>query len=229
MSDQRSHFHRELESLEEGVLDIVEKAERMVELAVDAVTSGDMDEAEQVEDIAEELDERYFDDHARWIKLMARQQPMGGDLRLMSALLHLNVTLERTSAQCVNLVELARLASHLPATPRIVEQIQEMGDLVRPMIRTAGQAFARRDADEARLLPAMDEPVDRINRNMYREVIECGGDPDRLEWATHMLMAARALERIGDQAVDIGEQVVYLATGEFHEFQESSFAGRSNR
>jgi len=159
---------------------------------------------------------------------MARQQPMGGDLRLMSALLHLNVTLERTGDQCVNIAKLARLSEGLPMRSQIIEQIREMADLVRPMIRTAAEAFVRRDADEARLLPAMDEPVDRINRLMYREVVECAPDGKLIEWATHMMMAARALERIGDQAVDIGEQVVFLVTGEFHEFSEESFEERDS-
>jgi phosphate transport system protein len=144
----------------------------------------------------------------------------------MSALLHLNVTLERTGDQCVNIAKLAELADGLPTRARIIEQIREMGDLVRPMIRTAAEAFVRRDADEARLLPAMDEPIDRINRLMYREVVDCAPDTKLIEWATHMMMAARALERVGDQAVDIGEQVAFLATGEYQEFSEEGFAER---
>ena len=223
MVDQRRNFHQELESLELAVLDVVDRTERMVAMAVDSLVRSDIALVRRVEAEAADLGRRYFDDHARWINLMARQGPMGGDLRLMSVLLHLNVTLERTSSQCVNIVELAELSVGLPGSDRILQQIQEMGDLVRPMIRTAAQAFARRDADEARLLPAMDEPVDRINRNMYREVVQCGSDPDRLEWATHMLMVARALERIGDQAVDIAEQVVYLVTGEFLDFSDVEF------
>jgi phosphate transport system protein len=158
---------------------------------------------------------------------MARQQPMGGDLRLMSALLHLNVTLERTGDQCVNIAKLAQLADGLPVRQQMVEQIREMSDLVRPMIRTAAESFVRRDADEARLLPAMDEPVDRINRLMYREVVECAPDPGLIEWATHVMMAARALERIGDQAVDIGEQVVYLVSGDYQGFTEQVFENRA--
>jgi phosphate transport system protein len=151
---------------------------------------------------------------------MARQQPLGGDLRLMSSILHMNVTLERTGDQCVNIAKLAHLCAGLPTRARIIDEIREMGDLVRPMLRTATEAFMRRDADEARLLPAMDEPVDRINRLMYRDVVECGPDPLLLEWATHMMMAARAIERIGDQAVDVGEQVVFLVTGDYQEFSQ---------
>jgi phosphate transport system protein len=226
MVDSRSHFHQELEALEQTLLDVADRCERMTAMAVDALTLADLELAGKVEVEDAELDRMYLDTHNRWINLMARQQPMGGDLRMMSALLHLNVTLERTGDQCVNIAKLARLCEGLPTRARIIEQIREMGDLVRPMIRTAAEAFVRRDADEARLLPAMDEPIDRINRVMYREVVDCAPDTRLIEWATHMMMAARALERIGDQAVDIGEQVAFLVTGEFQEFSEEGFVDR---
>jgi phosphate transport system protein len=226
MVDSRSHFHQELEALEQTLLDVADRCERMTAMAVDALTLADLELAGKVEEEDAELDRMYLDTHNRWINLMARQQPMGGDLRMMSALLHLNVTLERTGDQCVNIAKLARLCEGLPTRARIIEQIREMGDLVRPMIRTAAEAFVRRDADEARLLPAMDEPIDRINRVMYREVVDCAPDTRLIEWATHMMMAARALERIGDQAVDIGEQVAFLVTGEFQEFSEEGFVDR---
>lgn len=226
MVDARSHFHQELESLEHTLLDVAERCERMTAMAVDALTRGDLELAAEVELLDDDIDRIYLETHNRWLNLMARQQPMGGDLRLMSALLHLNVTLERMGDQCVNMAKLARLAADLPTRARLIAQIREMGDLVRPMIRTAAEAFIRRDADEARLLPAMDEPIDRINRLMYREVVDCAPDARLIEWATHMMMAARALERIGDQSVDIGEQVAFLVTGEFQEFADEGFADR---
>jgi phosphate transport system protein len=228
MTDQRQHFHQELAQLEHGVLEAADRCERLVGMGVEALTTGNVDLANRVIAAGHELQERYVDSHDRWILLMARQQPMGSDLRLMSSILHLDVTLERTAAQCLNIARYTPQCAGLPSSERIVLQIREMADLVRPMLRTAAGAFLRRDADEARLLPAMDEPVDRINRNMYREVVACGSDPALLEWATHMMMAARALERIGDQAVDIGEQVVYLVTGEYQEFSEEAFAGRAD-
>lgn len=228
MGDQRSHFHQELESLEQMMLDIAEQAEAMVVTSVEALVTQNEHLAAEVVARDVDIDRKHNEVHSRWINLIARQQPMGSDLRLMSAVLHLNMTLERTGDQCVNIAKLARLTSGLPVSDRVVEQVREMADLVRPMIRTAAQAFVRRDADEARLLPAMDEPVDRINRRMYREVVACGPDPKLLEWATHMMMAARALERIGDQAVDIGEQVVFLVTGELHDFNEEAFAQRGD-
>lgn len=223
MVDTRSHFHQELEALERSIHEIGDRAHGLIGKSVRALVEGDLALAQEVRDGDDVIDRMYLDVHNRWINLMARQQPMGMDLRLMSVLLHMNVTLERTGDQAVNIAKLADLSQGLPRMERVAEQIVEMGDLVRPMLRTAIDSFVRRDPDEARLLPAMDEPVDRINKNMYREVVALGSDPKLLEWATHMMMAARALERIGDQAVDVGEQVVFLVSGEFHDFNEESF------
>ena len=228
MVDQRTHFHAELEALEQSIHEIGDRAHDLIGKAVQALITGEVDLAGEVKEGDRVIDQMYLDIHNRWINLIARQQPMGADLRLMSVLLHMNVTLERTGDQAVNMAKLAELCQGLPNSERVNQQIQEMGDLVRPMLRTAIESFIRRDADEARLLPAMDEPVDRLNMGMYREVVALGADPKLLEWATHMMMAARALERIGDQAVDIGEQVVYLVTGELHDFNEEALDERGS-
>lgn len=220
MPEPDTHFHRELADFEQSMLDIGDRVERMIGLAVRAITVPDLGLSETV--ILEDgvVARLYLQAHDRWVHLMARQQPVASDLRLLAALLQLNITLERCGDQCVNIAKMASLTDGLPRSERIVAMLTEMGDLVQPMIRTALESFIRRDADEARLLPAMDEPVDRLNRRMYREVVACGPEEKLLEWATRMLMASRALERIGDQAVDIAEQVVFLVTGAFHEFEE---------
>lgn len=222
MTDTRAHFHSDLESLEQSIHEIGDRAHELTGMAVQALTTADLELAQQVKVGDEFIDHMYLDIHNRWINLMARQQPMGVDLRLMSVLLHMNVTLERTGDQAVNIAKLAELSHGLPTSGRVIEMVQEMGDLVRPMLRTAIESFIRRDADEARLLPAMDEPVDRLNIRVNQEVVKLGADPRALEWATHMMMAARALERVGDQSVDIGEQVVYLVTGELLDFNEEA-------
>jgi phosphate transport system protein len=90
------------------------------------------------------------------------------------------------------------------------------------MLRTAMRAFARRDGALAETLPTLDDPVDRLNHNMYREVIELAQDPAALEWGLRMHIVSRMLERVGDHAVDIGEQVAFLLTAEFREFTDAS-------
>jgi phosphate transport system protein len=90
------------------------------------------------------------------------------------------------------------------------------------MVRTAMEAFGRRDLDLALKVPNMDDPVDRLNRNTHLEALKLADDPGQLDWGLHMNMAARALERVGDNAVDIAEQVGFLITGEFREFTDAS-------
>jgi phosphate transport system protein len=220
MTDTRSHFHQELDDLEKTLLGVADRAERMVKIAVEAFTGGDLELANEVIAADDEIDRIYLDVHNRWLHLMARQQPMGSDLRMMSVLLHMNTTLERMGDQCVNISKMALATDGLPRVDVIADELEEMSDLVRAMIRTGIEAVVRRDADEARLLPAMDEPVDRLNRDMYQEVVQCGPDKQRLEWATKAMMVSRALERVGDQVVDIGEQLAFLLTGEMAEFDE---------
>lgn len=216
--DTNLHFHQELEALEHTVLGMADRAERMVEMAVEATVNGDLELANQVIALDDQIDETYLDVHQHWTALMARFQPLGSDLRKMTVLLQLNSTFERMGDQCVNIAKIAQFNEGLPRVERICGQIREMGDLVRPMIRTSIEAYLRQDLDEARLLPAMDQPVDRLNANMFREIVAVAGDPGMLEWATKILMVARALERVGDQAVDFAEQTAYLITGERAKF-----------
>lgn len=211
--DQMAHFHQELEVLENKVLSMVDRAEQMVEMAVEAVIEGNSELAQEVVDLDDEIDSTYLEVHQRWTSLMARYQPMGSDLRRMAVLIQLNTTFERMGDQCVNIAKIAQFNAGLPRVDRICEQVREMGDLVRPMIRTSIEAWVRQDLDEARLLPAMDEPVDRLNANMYKEMVAVADHPELLEWAVKMMLVSRALERVGDQAVDFGEQTAYLVTG----------------
>lgn len=222
--DTQIHFHTELDELERKVLSMVDRAEQMVEMAVQAVTTEDFDLARRVVEADEEIDATYLEIHNLWTTLMARHQPLGSDLRKMTVLIQLNVTFERMGDQAVNIAKMSLFSEGLPRVERICDQIREMGDLVRPMIRTATEAYVRGDVDEARLLPAMDHPVDRLNANMYKETVAVRDNPQLLEWATKMLMVSRALERVGDQAVDFAEQAAYLITGERAEFVEDGMS-----
>lgn len=228
MSDHNSQFHEELDKLEQRLLDIIDTAEGMVRSAVESVVSGNLDLANEVIEADNAIDKENFQIHQDWTTLMARYQPLGPDLRRMAVLLHLNITFERMGDQCVNIAKITHLNAGLPSSQRICDLITEMGDLVRPMIRTAIEAFVRKDLDEARLLPAMDEPVDRINANMYREAVEVSGDKGMLEWATKMILVSRALERIGDQSVDFAEQTAYLITGDRLAFDEAGLVRSLN-
>ena len=222
MNVPRRHFHEELEGLELDVLAMGEASERMLAGALEALTGDDLTSADRVIAADDDVDNRYMMVERRTLELLALQTPVAIDLRLISAILHTNVHLERVADMAVNVAKIVKVVHGLPVNQTILSHLREMGDIARQMLRTAMDALARRDIDLATKLPEMDDPVDRLNRGMYREVASCAWDPQMLEWAIRMMVVSRQLERIGDHAVDIAEQVAFLITGEFREFTDAS-------
>jgi phosphate transport system protein len=218
----RPHFHEELEAIELEILGMGELAERAVARSVDALVRGDVAEADDVIAHDDDIDERYMDIEARALSLLALQTPVATDLRMISAIIHINLHLERIGDMAVNIAKIYRSVAELPTNATILQQIREMDDVVRPMIRVALEAFSHRDLELCLKLPEMDDPVDRLNLGMYEEVAALAADPAALDWGLRMNMVARQLERVGDHAVDIGEQVGFLLTGEFREFTDAS-------
>jgi phosphate transport system protein len=221
----RRHFQEELTALEDDIMRAGELAERALDRAMNALVQRDPAKAEEVIAADDELDEVYLSVERRWLEVMALQTPVASDLRLMSVILHVNFHLERIGDMAVNIAKMAQLTWHLPTNPTILSHLREMADVVRPMIRAAMEAFSSRDLELALKLPDMDEPVNRLNRGMYREVAACGQEHDLLEWAAAMMVVSRQLERVGDHAVDVAEQVAFLLTGEFREFTDASHPG----
>jgi phosphate transport system protein len=218
----RRHFHEELEALELDVLAVGELAEQALGRSMEILAAWDETKAEEVVQGDDEIDERYLSIEQRWLELLALQTPVATDLRLLTVILHINMHLERIGDMAVNIAKIAGATARLPSNQTILAHLREMTDVVRPMIRTALDAFVRRDLKLATSLPEMDDPVDLLNRNMYREVANCAGNPQMLEWAVRMMIVSRQLERAGDHAVDIAEQVAFLLTGQFQEFTDAS-------
>lgn len=219
-AEARQRFHDELLALEAAIGEEGEQAERAIAGAVEALAGPDESLAHRVILEDDAIDDRYIDVERRVLDLLARQTPVASDLRLVSAILHINLHLERVGDIAVNIAKITNVTSELPRSDSILAALGEMGDVVRPMLRASMEAFARRDLELARRLPSMDDPVDRLNRGMYREVAACAGHQELLEWAVRMMVVSRQLERVGDHAVDIAEQVAFLLTGEFEEFSD---------
>ena len=218
----RTQFHARLERTELDLLSLGELAATAVQRAVVAFVDRDDALAEQVIMADDEIDELYLAlDHGT-LSLVALQAPVAADLRLVSAILHSCLHLERVGDQAVNIAKIQLATAGLPAAPPMLAQIAEMGDLVVQMLRIALDAFSHRDLASAERLQLLDDPVDRLNRATHLEALKLADDPRALDWGMHANVAARSLERVGDQAVDIGEQVAYLVTGEFREFTDAS-------
>jgi phosphate transport system protein len=222
MPETRQRFHGELMSLESELAEMGMRAAEAVRLAVESLIRRDRDRADAVVAGDDPVDEAYLDIERRILDLLALQTPVASDLRLVSAILHINLHLERVGDQAVNVAKICLATLDLPKSPVILSHLAEMGDVVSRMVRTAIEAFERRDLELCLKLPEMDDPVDLLNRGMYLEVVKLADDPALLEWGIQMNVVARALERVGDNAVDIGEQVSFLLTGEFREFTDAS-------
>jgi phosphate transport system protein len=221
----RSHFHEKLEAMEMELLTLGELAGNAVQNSVEAVMQQDDALAERVIAEDDEIDRLYIDLDQQMLSLLALQAPVAADLRLISVVIHSSLHLERIGDQAVNVAKMKQVTRDLPANETILQQIGEMGHIVVEMVRVAMDALRRRDLELSLRLPKMDDPVDRLNRNMHFEVAKLADEPRALEWGMHMNLAARALERVGDNAVDIGEQVAFLVSGEFREFTDASHPG----
>lgn len=218
----RRHFHEELRSVEESVQEMGAAAAVMVAHAMKAVIGHDETACDKVVESDDEIDAFYLSIEQRILDLVALQTPVASDLRLLSALLHVNLHLERIGDMAVNMAKLAKLSVGLRRSQEVVQYLEEMGSIAVQMVNAAMDAFARRDLELCRRLPEMDDPIDRLNRGMLERILELSEDKEALEWGIRMHVVSRQLERVGDHAVDIGEQVAFLVTGEFQEFTDAS-------
>jgi phosphate transport system regulatory protein PhoU len=222
MTEMRARFHEELDSLEEMLLLTGQLAGGAVENAVRALHDRDALLAGAVVEGDDAIDSNYLELERRALQTLALQTPVATDLRRLSAMIHINLHLERIGDQAVNIAKLFMVTQDEPGSEAMRQQIAEMGGIVVEMVRTAMDAFVRRDLDLCLRLPIMDDPVDRLNRATHLEALKLADDRRSLDWGMHMNMVARALERVGDNAVDIAEQVGFLITGEFREFTDAS-------
>lgn len=222
MTDIRIRFHEELQQVEAHVQSMGAAAGELFGAAVRALVDGDPAQCDAVIAGDDLIDEFYLRTEERIINLFALQTPVASDLRLLTVLLHINLHLERVGDMAVNLAKITKLASDLPRSPTVLAHLEEMGTIALRMIAAAMDAFARRDLELCRKLPEMDEPIDRLNRGMLQEVLSIADDKRMLEWGIRMHVISRQIERVGDHAVDIAEQVAFLMTGEFREFTDAS-------
>jgi phosphate transport system protein len=218
----RTTFHQELDELEESLTDECELVVRALRGALGALEAQDGELAEEVIAFDDTIDRRYI-----WIqegieRLLARQTPVAADLRLVLGMLHVNLHLERAADYCVTIAKLVKLARALEGDPALVEGLEAMGARAEEMLTLAVASFRDRDTDRAEQLVYLDEEIDTGNRRLVHEVLALGTDEERREWGLRMILVSRCLERIGDHAVDIGEQTAYLVTGEFREFTDAS-------
>ena len=219
----RAHFQEELHELEVMALGGLDMVVTALDRVLETVVGQDIELASMVIADDDRIDGRYLEVHQGVLSLLARQAPVAGDLRLVAAILHVIKHVERMGDQCVNIAKLVPLAGHdPPADEQMLGYLHTMGRQAREQVGHAKLAFAERNVGLAQDLVREDEEIDRLNRECFKRALEIGDDADRREWAMHMMLVARCIERIGDNAVDIGEQTAFVVTGLFREFEDAS-------
>ncbi|MDQ6746232.1 MAG: phosphate signaling complex protein PhoU [Actinomycetota bacterium] len=221
--ETRHNFREALKTLERQTLEGLDMVTDQLERSLDAVGMQDVELSCLVVGDDDRLDGRYLEVHQGILSLLARQSPVAGDLRIVAALLHMIRCVERMGDQCVNIAKLVPLSGYeSPKDQEIMSAIERMGQLALAQVAQAKRAFGTRDVELARDLAVQDAEINRLNREIFKRAVEIGDELELREWSMLMILVARCLERIGDNTVDIAEQVVFVVTGLFRELADAS-------
>ena len=218
----RELYSGELEELEGSLQEEGKLVDRAIRGALNVLARDDLELADELIAFDDEIDRHYLSIEQRIPSLLARQTPVASELRLVLAILYINLHLERVADYCVTVAKLTKLAHGLPRDAGVLEALEEMGERCREMLSTGLEYFSSRDFTDKQALIEMDRPIDRANRKLIDRLIALGPEESQREWAMRMILVSRCLERIGDHTVDIGEQAAYLVRGEFEEFTDAS-------
>ena len=218
----RISLQEELDQLESALQDEGALVLRALRGCLNALERQDAELADEVIAFDDEVDETYVAIEEGIQSLLARQTPVAIDLRNVLAVLHINLHLERMADYCVTVAKLTKLVHDTPPDKTLAEALEDMGARAEEMIQAALESFANRDVESAESLVEMDELIDAANRRVVHQILSLSTDPDLREWGLRMLLVSRCLERIGDHAVDIGEQTAFLVSGQFREFTDAS-------
>lgn len=216
----RKTFHQELKELKGEVLRMGQLVTEQIDDGVKALVKADEKLVAKVIDGDDEIDDITIKVEEQGLALLARQAPVAVDLRLIQSLMFIAVHLERMGDLALNVAKAARKTTvKSEGSPELIGLINKMGKKVHKVVDASLDAFDRKDCSLAQRLPEMDEPIDALFKQFFKELTK-STDEESLEWASNMVLASRYLERIADHAVDIGERVCYLVTGEFQEFSD---------
>jgi phosphate transport system protein len=214
----RNDFERQIDELVATVGTMGDHADRMLAAAVEALELGDALAADRVVEADREVDRLYAQVQHGVLATVALHGPVGSDLRLLTALVHVSLHLERMGDYAANVARTVQRSIEFPADASLASQLEEMGELAGQVGREAVRAFVQRDEGAAREAAALDDSVDRLNIGIFHRLVRLAADDEaRLEWATRMIQLARQLERYADHGVDIAEQTVFAVTGQLTE------------
>ena len=222
-TEGRLHLRDDIRELEKRALGAMDIVADQIDRSLRVVVDHDLELADMVIADDDRIDGRFLEVHGDILSLIARQAPVATDLRLLAALLDVIRRIERMGDQCVNICKVLALAPVAPDDDLgLTERVLAMGRRARALSLESSKAFLARDVKTAERLAQVDDEIDELNRQVFQIAVALAGDPDAREWAMRMTQVARAIERIGDNAVDIGEETAFVASGVYREFEDAS-------
>lgn len=220
MPETRKTFHEELRDLKAEIFELGGLVEKSFELALRSIIENDISLVEIVRTNDDSIDKMTLEVEEKGLAIIARQAPVARDLRLIYSILFIGIHLERMGDLSLNIAQVAKHVSKLhESSSTFLKMISEMGALTLGVVKASLEAFDNKDVELALKLPSMDEPIDGMFKDFFKELAKTSSEEHSLDWSTSMILVSRYLERIADHAVDIGERVSYFVTGEMKEFE----------
>ncbi len=219
----REQFHRGLQDVQDGVLEMGSMVDRQLERALQALIDRDIPLAEAIIRDDDEVNRTRFHIDNVCLSLLAQQAPMASDLRLIVAVLSMASELERMGDHAEGIARIVVMMQDEPLVKPLVD-IPKMSSISRQMLKDALDAFVQRSVDDAYRVGRADSPVDELSDQVYLDLVAIMvKDPSTVEACTHLLWVAHNLERIADRATNIAERVVFTVTGLMPEMDVSSY------
>jgi phosphate transport system protein len=219
----REHFHHELEQVQESMLVMASMVSKAVERSVVALKQRDERLAHEIIEDDIKINQQRFAIEEECLHLIATQQPMASDLRVIAAVLHIITDLERMGDHAEGIAKIAIMEADTPPLKPLID-IPRMAEMSRDMLSRAMDSYVARDTEAARKIAQDDDTVDMLYDQVYRELLTfMMADPGTITQATHLLWVAHNLERIADRVTNICERVVFLTTGRMDEINVSKY------
>jgi phosphate transport system protein len=217
MTVLRHTFEEQLTELQQDIVRMSSVVEEMIRLSMHSLAHRDVDEARRAQEMDDLVDELNLKIENNCLHLLALQQPMARDLRVIAAALKIITDVERMGDYTVDIAKMSIRLVDAPASPSY-SKLQRMSEVVIRMLRETLQAFVSHDLDLIQSMIAGDDEVDRLNREIHAEVLEqIQQSPSSAELGIGVILMSRFLERIADHCTNVGERVYYMQTGELRE------------
>ena len=209
----REVFRQDLHDVYDETIEVFEDVAGIVRRAVPALVQGDVEAAQRIIDEDHLIDERTIAIEEKILKITATQSPVARDVRLLQSLVYITMHIERIADLCVSIAKTTIRSADRKGIQTMLDLLQAQGNLVYRVLDTTIEAMRTEDLELAAKLPDLDEPIDELHKQFFREVARIK-DKKALKWASRMVLASRYLERIADHSIDVGERLAFLITGE---------------